>query len=148
MNIFSKRFESYYLCKIYKPAVIYHHVYQCYCVTGVASPRGKLEIQQAKEEQLEISASGEEVSVWDVGDCPVIKTWSLASVTLPPPSINSPSKKPATPYLPCSWKPSNMPVSSTKGSYPTQRVLDISSGTAQVWGKVGPLLELFLKTIS
>jgi hypothetical protein len=86
MNIFSKRFESYYLCKIYKPAVIYHHVYQCYCVTGVASPRGKLEIQQAKEEQLEISASGEEVSVWDVGDCPVIKTWSLASVTLPPPS--------------------------------------------------------------
>ena len=41
MNIFSKRFESYYLCKIYKPAVIYHHVYQCYCVTGVASPRGR-----------------------------------------------------------------------------------------------------------
>jgi hypothetical protein len=116
MNIFSKRFESYYLCKIYKPAVIYHHVYQCYCVTGVASPRGKLEIQQAKEEQLEISASGEEVSVWDVGDCPVIKTWSLASVTLPPPSINSPSKKPATPYLPCSWKQSNMPAISTRGS--------------------------------
>ena len=54
-------------------------------ITGVASPRGKYEIQQAKEEQLEISASGGEVSVLDVGTNPVIETWSLASVTLPPP---------------------------------------------------------------
>ena len=54
--------------------------------TGVASPRGKSEIQQVKEEQLEISASGDEVSVWDVGTNPLIETWSLASVTLPPPS--------------------------------------------------------------
>ena len=48
--------------------------------------RGKSEIQQAKEEQLEISALGDELSVWDVGTNLVIETWPLASVTLPPPS--------------------------------------------------------------
>jgi hypothetical protein len=55
-------------------------------ITDVASSRGKSEIQQAKEEQLEISTSGDELSVWDVGTNPVIETWSRASVTLPPPS--------------------------------------------------------------
>ena len=35
---------------------------------------------------MEISASGEEGLIWDVGTNPVIETLSLASVTLPPPS--------------------------------------------------------------
>ena len=35
---------------------------------------------------MEISASGEEGLIWDVGTNPVIETLSLASVPLPPPS--------------------------------------------------------------
>jgi hypothetical protein len=86
---------------------------------------------------------GDEVSVWDVGTNPVIETWSLQVSPYHLLHINLPFKKSAALFLSCSWTPLNMPASSTKESYQAICELFTSSGSAQVWGKVGPLLELF-----